>query len=47
MLVDQRTFAGFTAGFGLKMNRLKLNYAFSKYHPASNVSTFSLLINLN
>jgi len=46
-LVDQRTFAGFTAGFGLKMNKFKLNYAFSKYHPAANSSTFSLLINLN
>jgi len=45
--VDQRSFAGFTAGFGLKMNKFKLNYSFSKYHPASNSSTFSLLINLN
>jgi hypothetical protein len=47
MLVDKRTFSGFTAGFGLRMNKLKLNYAFSKFHPASNASTFSLLINLN
>jgi len=46
-LIDKRTFSGFTAGFGLKMNKLKFNYAFSKYHPASNVSTFSLQINLN
>ncbi|MBL4939866.1 MAG: type IX secretion system protein PorQ [Lutibacter sp.] len=46
-LIDKRTFAGFTAGFGIKMNKLKFNYAFSKYHPASNASTFSLQINLN
>ena len=46
-LIDKRTFAGFTAGFGLKMNKLKFNYAFSKYHPASNANTFSLQINLN
>ena len=46
-LVNKRTFAGFSAGFGLKMNRLKLNYAFTKYHPVSNTSTFSLLIDLN
>ncbi len=46
-LIDKRTFAGFTAGFGLKMNKLKFSYAFSKYHPASNASTFSLQINLN
>jgi len=47
MIIDKRTFAGFTAGFGLKMNKVKFNYAFSKYHPASNTSTFSLHLNLN
>ncbi|MBI9042514.1 type IX secretion system protein PorQ [Lutibacter sp.] len=46
-LTDKRTFAGFTAGFGIKLNKLKFNYAFSKYHPAANSSTFSLLVNLN
>jgi len=46
-LDDIRTFAGFSAGFGLKMGRFKLNYAYTKYHPAENTSTFSLLINLN
>ncbi|HKJ06637.1 MAG TPA: type IX secretion system protein PorQ [Flavobacteriaceae bacterium] len=46
-LVDKRSFAGFTAGFGLKMNTFRINYAFSKYHSASNTSTFSLHINLN
>lgn len=47
MLIDKRTFSGFTAGFGLQMRRVKFNYAFAKYHPASNSSTFSLVINLN
>lgn len=46
-LIDKRSFAGFTAGFGLKLNKFKLNYGFSKYHPASNVNTFSLQINLD
>lgn len=46
-LEDIRTFAGFSAGFGLKMGRFKLNYAYTKYHPAENTSTFSLLINMN
>ena len=46
-LTDVRTFAGFSAGFGLKMNKLKLNYAFTKYHPAENTSTFSLQIDLS
>ncbi|MCF6279766.1 MAG: type IX secretion system protein PorQ [Flavobacteriaceae bacterium] len=46
-LTDIRTFAGFSAGFGLKMRKLKLNYAFTKYHPAENTSTFSLQIDVS
>jgi hypothetical protein len=46
-LADVRTFAGFTAGFGLNFKKFSFNYAYSKYHPASNTSTFSLQINLN
>ena len=45
-LTESRTFAGFTAGFGLKMGRFKLNYAFSKFHPETNTNTFSLNIDL-
>ena len=45
-LVDSRTFAGVTAGFGLKMGRFKLNYAFSKFHPETDTNTFSLNIDL-
>jgi len=45
-LTESRTFAGITAGFGLKMGRFKLNYAFSKFHPQSNTNTFSLNIDL-
>ena len=47
MLVDKRTFSGFTAGFSLRMKKLKFSYAFSKYHPATNSSSFSLNIDLN
>ncbi len=46
-LTDIRTFAGFSAGFGVQMRRLKLNYAFTQYHPAENTSTFSLQIDLS
>ncbi len=45
-LTETRTFAGISAGFGLKMGRLKLDYAFTKYHPAENTSTFTLHIDL-
>lgn len=46
-LLNTRSFAGLTAGFGLKMNKIKLNYSFSKYHPVSNTHTFSLNLYLN
>lgn len=46
-LNDVRTFAGLSAGFGLNFDRFSFNYAFTKYHPASNTSTFSLQLNLN
>lgn len=46
-LQNVRTFGGISLGFGLKMNKLKLNYAFSKIHSASNISTFSLQIDLD
>lgn len=45
-LTDSRTFAGLSAGFGLKMGRLKLNYAFTKFHPVTNTNTFTLNFNL-
>jgi len=46
-LTDSRTFAGLSAGFGLKMRRVKFNYAFTKFHPVSNTNTFTLNINLS
>ncbi len=46
-LQNARTFSGLSLGFGIRMNRIKFNYAFSKYHSASNASTFSLLFDLN
>ncbi|MAD97136.1 MAG: penicillin-binding protein [Flavobacteriaceae bacterium] len=46
-LQNVRTFGGISFGFGIKMNRFKLNYAFSKYHSATDVGTFSLHIDLD
>ena len=46
-LQNVRTFGGISFGFGIQMNRLKFNYAFSKYHSAANNSTFSLQIDLD
>ncbi len=46
-LQNVRTFSGISFGFGVQMNRFKLNYAYSKFHSASNASTFSLEIDLD
>lgn len=46
-LQNARTFAGISLGFGIKMNRLRFNYAFSRFHSADNTSTFSLLFDLD
>ncbi|WP_299669160.1 type IX secretion system protein PorQ [uncultured Polaribacter sp.] len=46
-LQNARTFSGVSFGFGIKMNKFKFNYAYSKFHTAANVSTFSLEIDLD
>lgn len=46
-LQNVRTFGGISFGFGIKMNRFKFNYAYSKFHTATNASTFSLEMDLN
>jgi hypothetical protein len=43
---DQRNFSGLSLGFGLKLNKLKFNYSYSKYTLAGNTSLFGLTINL-
>jgi hypothetical protein len=42
---DQRNFSGISVGFGLKMNKLKFNYSYSRYSLAGNTSLFGLTIN--
>jgi len=46
-LQNARSFSGISFGFGIKMNRLRFNYAFSKYHAATSASTFSLQFDLD
>ena len=46
-LQNVRTFGGISIGFGIKMNKLKFNYAYSKFHSAANASTFGLQIDLD
>ena len=44
-LIEQRNFSGISVGFGLKMGRLKFDYAYSRYSLGANTSLFGLTIN--
>ncbi|RTY86454.1 type IX secretion system protein PorQ [Flavobacterium sp. GT3R68] len=44
-LLEQRTFSGISVGFGIKVNKLKFNYSYSRYTLAGNTSLFGLTIN--
>jgi len=46
-IVDLRSFSGFSAGFGLKIRRFKLSYAFARYNKAALSSLFGLNIDLS
>ncbi|MBQ0118076.1 MAG: type IX secretion system protein PorQ [Flavobacterium sp.] len=45
-IVDQRNFSGISAGFGLRFNKIKFDYSYSRYTLAANTSLFGLTINL-
>ncbi len=44
-LLEQRNFSGISVGFGLKINKIKFNYSYSRYTLAANTSLFGLTIN--
>ena len=44
-LLEQRNFSGLSVGIGLKINKLKFNYSYSRYTLAANTSLFGLTIN--
>ncbi|MES2573752.1 MAG: type IX secretion system protein PorQ [Bacteroidota bacterium] len=46
LVLDQRNFSGISVGFGLKVNKLKFNYSYSRYTLAANTSLFGLTVNL-
>jgi len=45
-IVDQRNFSGITAGFGLKINKLKFDYTYARYSVAANTNMFGVTLNL-
>lgn len=46
LILEQRNFSGISVGFGLKLNKLKFNYSYSRYTIAGNTSLFGLTFNL-
>lgn len=44
---DKTSTVGFSAGFGLKIKRFRLDYGISRFHLAGSSNLFSLSINLN
>ncbi len=44
---DKASVVGFSAGFGLKIKRFRLDYGISRFHLAGSSNLFSLSINLN
>lgn len=45
-VLDQRSFAGLSFGFGIKISSLRFDYTHARYHGASNVNQIGLLIDL-
>ena len=43
---EQRTFAGISAGVGLKMGKLRFDYSYSRFTLVGNTSLFGVMINL-
>ncbi len=46
-ILEKRTFAGLSAGFSIKLNKLRLSYSYAKYSSAAASSYFGLNIDLN
>lgn len=45
-VLDQRSFAGLSAGFGIKISYFKFDYAHVRYHNSSNLNMFGLTMDL-
>lgn len=46
-IIEQRNFSGISLGFGLRFNKFKFDYSYSRYTLAANTSLFGLTINFN
>lgn len=46
-IIEQRAFAGISAGFAVKLRKVRLSYSYSRYSTAASASFFGLNIDLN
>ena len=46
-IIDQSNFSGLSFGFGMKFNKLRINYTHAKFSSAANTSFIGLQLNLN
>ena len=44
-ILERRAFAGLSAGFSIRLNKIRLSYSYAKYSTAANTSNFGLNIN--
>lgn len=45
-VLDQRSFAGLSAGFGIKISSFRFDYAHVRYHNASNINMFGIALDM-
>ncbi len=45
-VLDQRSFSGLSAGFGIKISSFRFDYAHVRYHNSSNMNMFGLTVDL-
>ncbi len=45
-VIDQRSFAGLSAGFGIKISYFKFDYAHVRYHNSANLNMFGIAMDL-
>ena len=45
-ILEQRAFAGLSAGFSVRFNKIRLSYSYAQYSTAASTSNFGLNINL-
>lgn len=46
-VIDQRSFAGLSAGFGIKFNSIRIDYSHVRYHNSSNMNIIGISVDMS